>query len=214
MLRAAARRRDALHLGLPLVVVVDGLDEADPPVPGRDTGIPLGLPRPESLPDGVFVVATSQYGPPLVAIGDPDSWHTIDVDGAENRADMRRFLTEAVSGDHPLPELVTALGKQGVDPTGFIDTLTLRCAGVWIYLRYVLDDIVTDRRSPREVGGLPDRLAGYYLEQIQRWHTVGEWSAVGLPVLATLVALRRPASTRDVARLAGAVRRRPATRLA
>jgi hypothetical protein len=48
VLRAAARRRDDLHPGLPLVVV-DGLDEADPPAPGRDTGIPLGLPRPESL---------------------------------------------------------------------------------------------------------------------------------------------------------------------
>jgi hypothetical protein len=151
----------------------------------------------------VFVVATSRYGPPLAAIGDRDSWQTIDVDDVENRADMRRFLVEAVSGDHPLPDLVEALSRQGVDAAGFVDTLTDRCAGVWIYLRYVLDDIMTDRCSPRDVAGLPERLAGYYLEQIQRWRTVGEWGAVGLPVLATLVALRRPASQHDVARLAG-----------
>ncbi|MGH3781180.1 MAG: NACHT and WD repeat domain-containing protein, partial [Pseudonocardiaceae bacterium] len=202
-LRAAACRRNDLDPGLPLVLVVDGLDEADPPGPGRDTGIPLGLPRPESLPDGVFIVATSRYGPPLAVIDDPDSWHTIDVDGADNRADLRRFLVEAVSGDHPLPDLVETLSRHGVDAAWFVDTLTGRCAGLWIYLRYVLDDIVADRRSPRDVARLPDRLAGYYVEQIERWRTAGDWSAVGLPVLATLVALRRPVSQRDVARFAG-----------
>ncbi|MBV8995644.1 MAG: ATP-binding protein, partial [Pseudonocardiales bacterium] len=56
VLRAAAQRRDELDKDLRVVLVIDGLDEADPPAPGRETGIPLGLPRPESLPDGVFVV--------------------------------------------------------------------------------------------------------------------------------------------------------------
>ena len=72
--------------GSPLVIVVDGLDEADPPASGQDTGVPLGLPRPENLPPGVFIVATSRFGPPLSALWDPRGWHTIKVDGDENSA--------------------------------------------------------------------------------------------------------------------------------
>ena len=203
VLWAAAQRRDELDKDLRLVLVVDGLDEADPPAPGRETGIPLGLPRPESLPEGVFIVATSRYGPPLAAIRDPDSWHTIEVDGAANLADMRRFLRDAVDGDHPLPELVVALARGGVEGARFVETLSARCAGVWIYLRYVLDDIVIGRCSPREVASLPEGLAGYYLEQIERWHTAADWAVVGQPVLAMLVALRRPVGQRDLARLVG-----------
>jgi len=71
VLRAAAARRDQLDPAQPLVLVVDGLDEADPPAPGQDTGIPLGLPRPEHLPDRVFVIATSRFGRPMAALRDP-----------------------------------------------------------------------------------------------------------------------------------------------
>ena len=43
-----------------------------------------------------------------------------------------------------------------------------RCAGVWIYLRYVLDEIREGLWDPREVSLLPGDLAGYYAEQIDR----------------------------------------------
>ena len=59
LLTAAARRRAAAGITDPLVVVVDGLDEAAP-VDGGAESIPLGLP--EHLPDGVFIVAARRVG--------------------------------------------------------------------------------------------------------------------------------------------------------
>ena len=55
VIRAAAetRDRDPQRRGKPIVLVVDGLDEAEADPPGMGTGIPLGLPRPEALPAGL-----------------------------------------------------------------------------------------------------------------------------------------------------------------
>lgn len=201
VMRAAADRRDLLEPGRPVVLVVDGLDEADQPAPGQDTGIPLGLPRPEHLPDGVFIVATSRFGPPLAALHDRVSWHTIRVDGPGNLDDMRRYIEGTVHGPGARPQLVGLLQRQGVAPTWFVDTLVRQCAGVWIYLQYVLDAILDGQRSAANLDTLPGGLAAYYAEQIQRWRTSSTWATVGVPALATLVALRRPATIADLGQL-------------
>lgn len=54
LLAAAAERTD--HRQQPIVLVIDGLDEADTPA----NGLPFGLPS--LLPDGVYVVATYRIG--------------------------------------------------------------------------------------------------------------------------------------------------------
>ncbi|GAA5171607.1 hypothetical protein GCM10023321_70370 [Pseudonocardia eucalypti] len=211
VLHAAAARRDQEWASgsarPPLVLIVDGLDEAGPADPERDTGIPLGLPRPEHLPDGVFVVVTTRFGLPLPGVRDPQTaWKTIQVDGPDNLADMRNYLTAAVATDDPDTVLRQAVLCHALDPERFVETLAQRCAGVWIYMRYVLDDIRAGGRSPTDVATLPMGLRGYYLDQIQRWQTPGEeWERVGLPLLATLVALQRPVSTSELADYAGPV---------
>ncbi|MBV9139962.1 MAG: hypothetical protein JO115_03430 [Pseudonocardiales bacterium] len=206
VLKAAAARRDENCPGQPLVLIVDGLDEADSPGHGHDTdtGIPLGLPRPEHLPRGVFIVVTSRFGLPLPALHSPAvSWHTITVEGSDNLTDMRRFVTDAVTGASPQRKLVDILAASHVTPQEFIESLLERCGGVWMYLRYVLDEILAERRDPADIHTLPDRLVGYYLEQIHRWRRDLEgWQRLGLPVVATLVALRRPATGAEIARLA------------
>ena len=71
------------------------------------------------------------------------------------------------------------------------------CGGVWIYLRYVLDEIRDGTRHPRSVGDLPGDLAGFYAEQVERWRGAGEdetaqrrWEQVWLPLLGILGAAR------------------------
>ena len=60
-------------------------------------GLPLGLP--DSLPDGVYVVATSRFGidRALHAVRNPADWLQIEVEGADNLDDMRRFLHDVTS---------------------------------------------------------------------------------------------------------------------
>jgi WD40 repeat protein len=204
VIRAAAGKRDAAGDGSPLVLVVDGLDEADPPSPGQDTGIPLGLPRPENLPPGVFFVVTTRFGVALHAVRGPVDWRTIIVDSPDNLADMRTYLRDILTGDHPDRQLAARLAEHKSDPKLFIDKVARRCGGIWMYLRYVLDDISSGRRTPTTLDGLPTDLLGYYLEQVHRWSSRTGWSTIGLPIFATLAALRRPAVRAELAALAGA----------
>jgi WD40 repeat protein len=205
VLREAAKRRDATCPGQPLVLIVDGLDEAAPPIPDHDTGIPLGLPRPENLPSKVFIVATSRFGTPLPALDGPVTPLTITVEGPDNLADLRQFLTNAVTGASPQGALADILAEHDVDTQWFVESLLDRYGGVWMYLRYILDDILHKRRSPADVRRLPDQLTGYYLEQIHRWRRdpTENWESLGLPVVATLAALRRHATRTEIASLAG-----------
>ncbi|MEH0827300.1 MULTISPECIES: hypothetical protein [unclassified Micromonospora] len=205
VIRAAAVERDRRDPARrPLVLVIDGLDEAEPDPPGMETGVPLGLPVPEALPVGVFIVATSRYGLPLGALRDPQrvGWSQITVEGEDNLADMRAYLRAAVAGTAPDKALVAALVRHNVASDEFVDTLMDRCRGVWIYLRYVLDEIRAGFRPPTEVTGLPDRLRGYYLLQIARWAAQEQaWRGLYRPCLATLAALQRPVTSDELAQI-------------
>jgi AAA ATPase domain len=206
VLRQAAQRRNKLYPGAPLVLVVDGLDEAAPPPPGpdgdeQDTGIPLGLPHPDDLPAGVFIVATTRFGLVIPNLADPDSWHEIVVDGSDNLADMHRYLTAAVTGPTAQPTLVKLLDQHQVEPAVFASKLADQCNGVWIYLQYVLDAILRGQRSPADLGSLPANLAKYYLDQIWPWRRLGSWDRAGLPALAALAGLARPVSLPELAGL-------------
>ncbi|MEV7326787.1 hypothetical protein AB0N27_01515, partial [Micromonospora sp. NPDC093244] len=186
---------------LPIVLVVDGLDEAEPDPPGMGTGIPLGLPSPDALPPGAYIIATSRYGLPLVALRDPlrVGWSQIDVQGADNLADMAAYLQETTSGPNSDPALTRALTDHGVTAEAFTAMLLNRCQGVWIYLRYVLDEIRAGLRPPSDVAYLPDRLRGYYEQHIQRWSKHPGWEHLHLPALAVLAALRRRVAIEDLA---------------
>ena len=209
LLEAAARERDQQRPEErhrePIVMVVDGLDEAEPePAGGR--GLPLGLP--DSLPDGVYVVATSRFGidRALHAVRNPADWLQIDVEGTGNLDDMRRFIQDVTSPEGGDQRLMEMLDGAGVDIGWFRANVAQACAGVWIYLRYVLDEIRDGIRNPRSVGDLPGDLAGFYAEQIERWRGAAEdetahwrWEQVRLPLLGVLGAARTPLTEAELA---------------
>jgi WD40 repeat protein len=214
LLDAAARQRDAnAQPGSPrepIVLVVDGLDEAEPERPA-DTALPLGLP--DSLPDGVFIVATSRFGMDraLHAVRRPADWLQIEVEGADNLADMNHYLQAVTAPDGGDGPLVAALRRDGVDAAWFCTNAAVTCAGVWIYLRYLLDEIREGDRSPRSVDKLPGDLAGYYAEQIERWRGSPDdeaaqrrWEQVRLPLLGVLGAAREPLPVAELTRFAAA----------
>jgi len=207
LLDAAARKCREEGTGEHIVLVVDGLDEAEAPASGS---LPLGLP--ESLSDGVFVVATSRFG--IDPARNPADWLELEVESADNLADMLRFIDQATSPDGGDGRLVEALGRAGVDPAWFRREVASSCAGVWIYLRYILDEIRDGTRDPRGVGNLPDDLAGYYAEQVQRWRgdpdgdpddetAKHRWERVRLPLLGVLAAARAPLTVAELASFSG-----------
>ena len=207
LLHGAARQRDHSEPDVPIVLVIDGLDEAQE---AADSRLPLGLP--ESLPDRVFILATSRFGVDrsLHAIRNPADWLTIEVDGPDNLADMRQFINEVTSADRGDPQILAALRNAGIDMNWFRVKLAESCSGVWIYLRYVLDEIRDGTREPTSIDRLPADLAGYYAEQIQRWrHPRGQrangeiWEKVRLPLLGALAVARAPLAVSELMSFAG-----------
>ncbi len=191
---AAARRRDETEPGMPVMLLVDGLDEAPPVVPPQ---LPLGLP--DRLPPGTVVVATTRPGTRLPA---GMRVERIDVENQLNRDDLRAYLSRITTGD---ARLAQALAGARMNREKFCGALLERAGGVWIYALSVLDQIRDQRRSPAEVHALPAGLAGYYANNIARWRNdpALSWEDATLPLLATLAAARQPQPAATLAHWAG-----------
>jgi hypothetical protein len=122
LLATAADR--AHEQGRSIVLVVDGLDEADTPA----GGLPFGLPS--LLPDGVYVVATYRTGR---APGRPDApFWTVPIakDDQRNQGDVRAYLIKAAHQD----VIAARLADAGIDAEQFTGLLARRCNGAWVYL--------------------------------------------------------------------------------
>lgn len=188
---AAARARAA---GENLVLVVDGADEAE----SREGMLPWGLPQ--LLPTGVFVIGTYRTGYPPGRCQSKQMVLPIDTRGADNQADVALFLDAAVRAD----SLADRLAASRVPARAFTRQLAERCGGVWLYLRYVLDEVRYGLRHPGDLSDLPDDLASFYTAHLVEWRKGAEWSN-GLPeLLATLAVAREPLTAGALARLTDA----------
>ena len=184
--RAAGRRG-------PVVLVADGLDEADAPAGGLPFGLPL------LLPDGVFVIGTYRTGR---SPRRPDAPFTVLAIGRQDPRN-RHDIDEYLAGQAAEEVLAARLAEAGTDPAAFTAVLAQRCGGVWVYLRYVLQELRIGLRRPDEVSDLPAGLHSYYADQVRRWQQGPAWQAGLLPLLATLGAAGEPLTAATLARLAG-----------
>ncbi len=190
LLKQAAEKATAA--GRRVVLVVDGVDEAEP----AESGLPLGLPP--LLPEGVFVIATCRPGT-AVPVESPSLWVSIARDQSENTADVRLFLSRVVRE----PVIAERLATAGVSTEEFVTTLVRRCGGVWLYLRYLVDEIRLGHRGVTDLEGLPQGLGEYYTQTVRVGQADQRWEQVGLPVWATLAAAQEPLTLEAITRLSG-----------
>lgn len=189
----AAAGRSAAE-GHPLVIVVDGLDEAQPDASGQ----PLGLP-PE-LPEGVYVLATLRSGTECAWLRHPYTVCQLTPGDRSNLHDMQRHLERVCAGD----SFAALLASADVATEDFIAVLLDRCAGVWIYLRYVLEEVRAGLRPVNAVDQLPGDLWGYYSDNVSRLpRSQEEWEDFYLPLLTTLGVTNEPVTPEALTELAG-----------
>ena len=189
---AAIRAREE---GRRLVVVVDGLDEAESSEDGLSFGLPL------LLPDGVYVVGTYRTGHAPRQPDTPVTTLRIARHDEQNRRDIREFLDVAAREG----VLAARLAEASVDPGLFGAQLAERCDGVWVYLRYVLQELRIGLRRLDAIDDLPSGLRNYYADQIRRWQLNPAWEDVLLPLLATLGVAGEPLPAHTLARFAGSL---------
>ncbi|RSM36047.1 hypothetical protein DMA12_41990 [Amycolatopsis balhimycina DSM 5908] len=173
--------------------MIDGLDEAE----RYDSDLPLGLPT--VLPNGVFIVVTSRVGTDLSALRQP--WKSLLIDPADqrNRNDLREFVLATAAAE----PLATMLPDHQVSAEDLAQLLVRKCGGVWVYLRYVLDELRYGLRDIAALGGLPDDLVSYYVESLILPSDGEAWISVRLPLLATLAAAAEPLPAATLSELAG-----------
>ncbi|HEY2793196.1 MAG TPA: AAA family ATPase [Micromonosporaceae bacterium] len=190
----AAAQRDTVEPGAPVVLLVDGLDEAPTPPAGE---LPLGLPT--TLPPGCAVVALTRPGVRLPhRVGRVER---IDVDSGLNRSDLAGYLERVLHRD---PVVASAIDAAGMSRAAFSTRLLQAADGVWIYLVTVLDQI-RQGRPATAVESLPSGLAAYYADNIERWQDTPAiaWDHIGSALLATTAAAGEPMPAAQLAQWAG-----------
>jgi hypothetical protein len=98
-----------------------------------------------------------------------------------------------------------APGRGTADRDRFCRTLVHRSGGIWIYALSVIDQIRQGGRAPTDVDTLPEGLAAYYANNIQRWRADPciDWDRELAPLLGTLAAAREARTTTSLADWAG-----------
>jgi hypothetical protein len=164
-----------------VVLVIDGLDQAE----RRADTLPLGLPA--ELPDNVYVIATLREGILLDQRRQRSAHVTIDPYESHVLDDIRRHVDTAVENDEALRARVT----KTMTTDQFRETIVARCGGVWIYVSIVLADIRAGWVPVDAVPDLPTELWTYYSRTLRELEAA-ENGDLCRPVLSTLACAAEP----------------------
>ena len=177
----------------PVVLVIDGLDDVD-----SASGKPMrGLPK--RLPHGVYAVITCRTGTNLTGLRGPSAAYALRAHDAANIADLRSYLElllNEAAPDSPLD----AVRESRESRDAFCTRILGRCGGLWIYLRCMLDEIYSGRRTVTDLDSLPADLWSYYRERLTvDGPGLPPWY---LPTLTTFAALGQPVAAQRLAAIA------------
>ena len=140
----------------PVWLVVDGLDEAEPPPSGAN---PLLLPT--ILPDGVFAVVTRRDGELHRMPGMPWLGIRLARDDREQARDIETLLRNRVERD-PAVARAIADARPAVTVAEFVGSLRQASEGNFMYLTYLLDELAERGVASLRLQQPPQGLGGYY----------------------------------------------------
>src|SRR6266516_1208628 len=169
--------------GGPVWVVVDGLDEADPPPSGAN---PLLLPS--TLPPGVYMVVTRRTGRLRTKPGTPLRPYPVRRDDRLQIADIGAFVRDRVTRDSRIAGALLS-SDPPVSSDDFVTRLVEPSEGNFMYVSYVLADLAErgPETPPLDLFNLPSGLEGYY-DQFWDWMSSSlpqgwaEWEGLYQPV--------------------------------
>jgi hypothetical protein len=186
------------YKGEKIVILVDALDEADPA--GLSSHANL-LCLPDSLPQGVYFVATARNLEedrlPLRIDCENDTL-PLEHDSLENLADVELFLRNQLT----VEGIRRYLELQRLAPEDFVRELVDKSEGNFMYLRCVLWEMESNPDWTRSIDQLPRGLKPYYEDHWRRMRAADErlWIDAKLPVLMALTATREPIPIAHIAR--------------
>jgi hypothetical protein len=183
-----------------VVVVVDALDEAE------DVGLAPGANRlylPAVLPAGVFFILTSREQVDYrLAVDRREDLYLRDND-PQNVEDVRRYVRNFL--DSHRTEMAQRIAEWDVDENRFVDLITDKSQGNFMYMVHVLEDIRIGRLSRAtidKIQDLPKGLRAYYQ---RHWRTMraqnqDRFEEIYEPVLRILATVREPVPIAAIAK--------------
>ncbi|MET7898566.1 AAA family ATPase [Streptomyces mirabilis] len=175
----------------PIVILVDALDEAE------DEGLAPTANRlflPATLPAGVFFVLTSreQMDYRLVVSRREDLY--LRDDDPRNLDDVRTYVSIYLATH---PDMAPRVAAWHVSTDDFVEVLTDKSQGNFMYLVHVLDDIragLISVETTENVNNLPKGLREYYQQhwRTMRAHDRDRFEHFYEPVLRILASVREP----------------------
>ena len=177
---------------LPVVVVVDALDEAE------DTGLSASANRfylPRVLPDGVFLVVTTREEADYRLDVDHEAEIWIRDDDPANQQDVARYVEEFVTAHEEA--MRARMAEWDVSLAAFVTQMIALSEGNFMYLVHVLPQIARGELGRPAAGGLdglPRGLQRYYQRHWREMKDANPERFAGLqrPVLCFLATSREP----------------------
>ena len=197
----AARSRSEL----PLVIVVDALDEASVSAdsPGANR-----LYLPGVLPPGVFIIVTTRDQDDIRLRAGHQSEIWIRESDLANTEDVRQYIRDFLGRNHE--QMARHMDQWHLTAEELTDEVTERSDGNFMYLVHVLPDLASGRLDLRADGTaeglvLPRGLRGYYE---QHWRSMksgdeAEFSDRQRPVLCFLATALEPVSVSQLCEWTG-----------
>lgn len=185
-----------------VVIAIDALDEADNQI------LPTGanvLFLPVMLPPNIYIIATMRRTQLPLRIECAHEIFDIKQDSETNKADIREYVLQAIKRGRIQQYIQT----QGIDSHSFIEDITLKSQGNFMYLYYVFFEIEYGAYQNHSLAELPIGLQNYYEDHWRRMRGKNEdaWFTYKLPIIMALTVIEQPISIELLSDYSGIKRR-------
>lgn len=187
--------------GQPIFILADALDEASRSAM-PSTANPLYLPR--ILPDNVYFVVTSRPDDSIVLTADHIQMITIEDIGSDNMTDVHSYIDRFIEAH--VEQMQEVMKEFQVTRDDFREVIATRSSGNFMYLEYVLRDILSRRLNPSnldDIKALPKGLENYYKAHWKRMNEDEHSRKYQLPILGLFAATGAPNRISDLVMFTG-----------
>lgn len=168
---------------------VDALDEVDEAA--LSAGANLSY-LPMALPPRVYIVVSTRKIPIGLRIDSEQVTLDIEHDSAGNISDIREYVQQSLGRQ----EIKDYIISQNITPQSFVDLLTMKSEGNFMYLHYVLPEIEAGAYKDTRLDAIPVGLQNYYEDHWRRMRGRDEtgWFEYKLPIIMALTVVNEPVS--------------------
>ena len=183
----------------PLIILVDALDEAEniSLAPGANH-----LYLPQSLPQGVYFIVTMRERAEYQLVVDRRQNIYLKDNDPKNLEDVKRYIDIYLKNHQK--QFENRVAEWGISMSGFIEVLTEKSQGNFMYLVHVLGNILDGRITPKNINNinqLPSGLLAYYQRhwRMMRSNNKELFDKFYEPVICMLATVREPVSISQLA---------------